>query len=113
MKVCYWREKIPGTYSADKRFPCFIVTEGEESKSHIYGLPSHEYPGMVKVGHTAGHAPSHTPVHTTPAHVTWIYKRSLKKKPFSDLGWAELPLVCVPVVGKDLCYFVEVRGCVR
>lgn len=50
MKVCYWREKVPGTYSADKRFPCFILTEGAESAVHIYGLPSHEYPGLVKVG---------------------------------------------------------------
>lgn len=57
MKVCYWKEKIPGTYNADKRFPCFILTEGEESKYHIYGLPSLEYPGLVKVGHAAGHAP--------------------------------------------------------
>lgn len=48
--MCYWREKVPGTYSADSRFPCFIVTEGEESEQHIYGLPSHEYPGLVKVG---------------------------------------------------------------
>lgn len=50
VKVCYWREKVPGTYSADKRFPCFILTEGDESAAHIYGLPSHEYPGLVKVG---------------------------------------------------------------
>lgn len=50
MKVCYWREKVPGTYDANNRFPCFIVTEGEESEHHIYGLPSHEYPGLVKVG---------------------------------------------------------------
>lgn len=48
--MCYWREKVPGTYNADNRFPCFLVTEGEESKQHIYGLPSHEYPGLVKVG---------------------------------------------------------------
>lgn len=48
--MCYWREKVPGTYDADNRFPCFILTEGEESKHHIYGLPSHEYPGLVKVG---------------------------------------------------------------
>lgn len=51
VKVCYWREKVPGTYDADKCFPCFILTEGEESKAHIYGLPAHEYPGLVKVGH--------------------------------------------------------------
>ncbi|XP_003978476.2 peroxisomal sarcosine oxidase [Takifugu rubripes] len=49
MKVCYWREKVPGTYDANNRFPCFILTEGEESEHHIYGLPSHEYPGLVKV----------------------------------------------------------------
>lgn len=55
MKVCYWQEKVPGTYSADRRFPCFILIDGEESKGHVYGLPSHEYPGLVKVGRPGNH----------------------------------------------------------
>uniref|UniRef100_H3CHB8 Pipecolic acid oxidase n=1 Tax=Tetraodon nigroviridis TaxID=99883 RepID=H3CHB8_TETNG len=54
MKVCYWREKVPGTYSADRQFPCFIMTEGNEFPAHIYGLPSHEYPGLVKVCNHVG-----------------------------------------------------------
>ncbi|KAK1900033.1 Peroxisomal sarcosine oxidase, partial [Dissostichus eleginoides] len=48
INVCYWKEKVPGTYDVKKRFPCFLLTEGEESDKHIYGLPSNEYPGLVK-----------------------------------------------------------------
>ncbi|XP_069581829.1 peroxisomal sarcosine oxidase, partial [Brachyistius frenatus] len=48
LNVCYWKEKVPGTYGVQQRFPCFLLTEGEESKYHIYGLPSNEYPGLVK-----------------------------------------------------------------
>lgn len=49
MNVYYWKEKVPGSYHVKKRFPCFIQTEGKESKLHIYGLPSNEYPGLMKV----------------------------------------------------------------
>ncbi|XP_040903234.1 peroxisomal sarcosine oxidase [Toxotes jaculatrix] len=49
INVCYWKEKVPGSYDVKRRFPCFILTEGEESKEHIYGLPSNEYPGLVKI----------------------------------------------------------------
>lgn len=49
INVCYWKEKIPELYDVKKRFPCFLLTEGEY-KDHIYGLPSNEYPGLVKVG---------------------------------------------------------------
>lgn len=52
--MCYWKEKVPGTYHINKRFPCFLLTEGDESKYHIYGLPSLEYPGLVKVGPRTG-----------------------------------------------------------
>ncbi|XP_029373811.1 peroxisomal sarcosine oxidase [Echeneis naucrates] len=49
INVCYWKEKVPGTYSVKRRFPCFVLTEGEETNEHIYGLPSDEYPGLVKI----------------------------------------------------------------
>ncbi|XP_057694812.1 peroxisomal sarcosine oxidase isoform X2 [Corythoichthys intestinalis] len=49
INVCYWKEKIPDSYNVKKRFPCFILTEGEEAKDHIYGLPSNEYPGLMKI----------------------------------------------------------------
>lgn len=52
--MCYWKEKVPESYSVKRRFPCFLLTEGEESKEHIYGLPSNEYPGLVKVCHSTG-----------------------------------------------------------
>ncbi|XP_041850505.1 peroxisomal sarcosine oxidase [Melanotaenia boesemani] len=54
INVCYWREKVPGSYDVKRRFPCFILTEGEESKEHIYGLPSNEYPGMMKICYSIG-----------------------------------------------------------
>uniref|UniRef100_A0A672SRE4 Pipecolic acid oxidase n=1 Tax=Sinocyclocheilus grahami TaxID=75366 RepID=A0A672SRE4_SINGR len=49
ISVCYWKEKIPGTYSVGQRFPCFIEMEPEEGEYDIYGLPSNEYPGLMKV----------------------------------------------------------------
>uniref|UniRef100_A0A3Q3JSF4 FAD dependent oxidoreductase domain-containing protein n=2 Tax=Monopterus albus TaxID=43700 RepID=A0A3Q3JSF4_MONAL len=54
INVCYWKEKVPGSYDVNQRFPCFILTQGEESKEHIYGLPSNEYPGLVKVCYHKG-----------------------------------------------------------
>ncbi|XP_031647296.1 peroxisomal sarcosine oxidase-like [Oncorhynchus kisutch] len=49
MNVCYWREKIPGSYNVQHRFPCFIQLESEEAKNYIYCLLSNEYPGLMKV----------------------------------------------------------------
>lgn len=54
INVCYWKEKVPGSYSMKQRFPCFVQTECLESKVHIYGLPSNEYPGLMKVRHVTG-----------------------------------------------------------
>ncbi|XP_018556429.1 peroxisomal sarcosine oxidase [Lates calcarifer] len=54
INVCYWKEKVPGSYNVKQRFPCFLLTEGEESKEHIYGLPSNEYPGLVKICYHMG-----------------------------------------------------------
>ncbi|XP_073902599.1 peroxisomal sarcosine oxidase isoform X2 [Castor canadensis] len=47
INVCYWREKVPGSYSASQAFPCFIGLD--QAPHHIYGLPAGEYPGLVKV----------------------------------------------------------------
>lgn len=49
INVCYWKEKIPGTYSVGQHFPCFIQMEPKEGEYDIYGLPSNEYPGLMKV----------------------------------------------------------------
>lgn len=54
INVCYWKEKVPGTYDVKQRFPCFLLTEGEETNEHIYGLPSNEYPGLVKICYHMG-----------------------------------------------------------
>lgn len=49
INVCYWKEKTPGSYNVKNRFPCFVLTSAEESDVHIYGLPSNEYPGLMKI----------------------------------------------------------------
>ncbi|XP_027136659.1 peroxisomal sarcosine oxidase isoform X2 [Larimichthys crocea] len=54
INVCYWKEKVLGSYNVKRRFPCFLLTEGEEAKEHIYGLPSNEYPGLVKICYHMG-----------------------------------------------------------
>ncbi|KAI3354682.1 hypothetical protein L3Q82_019176, partial [Scortum barcoo] len=54
INVCYWKEKVLGTYDVKRRFPCFLLTEGKESNEHIYGLPSNEYPGLVKICYHMG-----------------------------------------------------------
>ncbi|XP_041733941.2 peroxisomal sarcosine oxidase isoform X1 [Coregonus clupeaformis] len=54
INVCYWREKVPGSYNIQHRFPCFIQLESEEAKHHIYGLPSNEYPGLMKLCYHTG-----------------------------------------------------------
>ncbi|KAM6933588.1 peroxisomal sarcosine oxidase [Xenentodon cancila] len=54
INVCYWKEKVPGSYDVKQRFPCFLQTESEELKDPIYGLPSNEYPGMMKICYHMG-----------------------------------------------------------
>ncbi|XP_030633638.1 peroxisomal sarcosine oxidase [Chanos chanos] len=54
INVCYWGEKVPGSYHISRRFPCFVQVESKESKHHIYGFPSNEYPGLMKVCYHAG-----------------------------------------------------------
>ncbi|XP_041949351.1 peroxisomal sarcosine oxidase-like [Alosa sapidissima] len=54
INVCYWREKVPGTYGADAHCPCFLQTASEGAEYHIYGLPSNEYPGLVKICYHMG-----------------------------------------------------------
>ena len=48
ISVCYWKEKNPGEYDLGK-FPTFYQNEAIEGKFSVYGLPSMEYPGYVKV----------------------------------------------------------------
>ncbi|NXY52120.1 SOX oxidase, partial [Ceuthmochares aereus] len=47
--VCYWREKEPGSLRS-----CFIAVGLRQAPHGIYGLPSLEYPGLVKVCHHHG-----------------------------------------------------------
>ncbi|KAM8904789.1 peroxisomal sarcosine oxidase [Spinachia spinachia] len=54
INVCYWKEKVPGSYNVKQRFPCFLLTEFEGTKVEIYGLPSNEYPGLMKICYHGG-----------------------------------------------------------
>ncbi|MCJ8740069.1 hypothetical protein PDJAM_G00054570 [Pangasius djambal] len=54
INVCYWKEKVPGSYSISNRFPCFIQMKPKEAEHDIYGLPSNEYPGLMKVCYHMG-----------------------------------------------------------
>ncbi|NWZ40260.1 SOX oxidase, partial [Brachypodius atriceps] len=49
--VCYWREKQPGSASVS---PCFLTRGLSQVPHGIYGLPSIEYPGLMKVCHHHG-----------------------------------------------------------
>lgn len=47
INVCYWREKVPGSYSVSQAFPCILGLD--LAPHHIYGLPASEYPGLMKI----------------------------------------------------------------
>ncbi|XP_012872032.1 PREDICTED: peroxisomal sarcosine oxidase [Dipodomys ordii] len=47
INVCYWKEKDPGSYSVSQAFPCFLGLD--VAPHHVYGIPSGEYPGLMKV----------------------------------------------------------------
>lgn len=47
VRVFYWKEKEFGKYTIDSGFPAFIDLTSESKP--IYGLPSLEYPSLVKV----------------------------------------------------------------
>lgn len=49
INVCYWRENVPGSYGVSQAFPCFLGLDLGPAPHHIYGLPSREYPGLMKV----------------------------------------------------------------
>nr|XP_036864302.1 peroxisomal sarcosine oxidase isoform X4 [Manis javanica] len=49
INVCYWQEKVPGSYSVSQAFPCLLGLGLSLTPYHIYGLPSGEYPGLMKV----------------------------------------------------------------
>ncbi|XP_039364145.1 peroxisomal sarcosine oxidase [Mauremys reevesii] len=51
INVCYWKETVPGAYGVSANFPCFLVLC---APPHIYGLPSNEYPGLVKICYHSG-----------------------------------------------------------
>ncbi|XP_063415732.1 peroxisomal sarcosine oxidase-like [Mytilus trossulus] len=52
INVCYWKERTKGEYGADK-FPVFFQIPAIDGYE-VYGLPSEEYPGHVKICLHAG-----------------------------------------------------------
>lgn len=55
INVCYWREKVPGSYSVSQAFPCILSLD--MAPHHIYGLPASEYPGLMKVSYWTTRGP--------------------------------------------------------
>ncbi|NXP50958.1 SOX oxidase, partial [Heliornis fulica] len=47
--VCYWREKESGKPGVGRAGPCFMALGLSQAPHGVYGLPSLEYPGLVKV----------------------------------------------------------------
>ena len=45
----YWKVDVPENFSK-QRFPAFIGYLTDDRTFGYYGLPIHEYPGLVKVG---------------------------------------------------------------
>lgn len=62
INVCYWREKVPGSYGVSRAFPCFLGLGLSAAPHHIYGLPSGEYPGLMKVSGKAQREPVGPPL---------------------------------------------------
>uniref|UniRef100_A0A8C8S3Z1 Peroxisomal sarcosine oxidase n=1 Tax=Pelusios castaneus TaxID=367368 RepID=A0A8C8S3Z1_9SAUR len=54
INVCYWQEKVPGAYGVSAHFPCLLAIRANQASHHIYGLPSNEYPGLVKICYHSG-----------------------------------------------------------
>lgn len=52
INVCYWREKVPGSYSISQAFPCILALN--LTPHPIYGLPASEYPGLMKINYHHG-----------------------------------------------------------
>ncbi|XP_030143683.4 peroxisomal sarcosine oxidase [Taeniopygia guttata] len=52
--VCYWREKQAGSAGLGSVSPCFLTLGLSQAPHGIYGLPSIEYPGLMKVCHHHG-----------------------------------------------------------
>lgn len=46
--VLYWKTKQPGIYSVKSGFPNFYDCTAHDERC-LYGIPSFEYPDMVKV----------------------------------------------------------------
>ncbi|KAM6931583.1 peroxisomal sarcosine oxidase isoform 3-T3 [Lycodopsis pacificus] len=91
MNVYYWKEKVPGTYDVKQRFPCFLLTECEETKYHIYGLPSNEYPGLMKMT-----PDQHFVLDRHPSHSNIVFGAG-----FSGHGFK-----FGPIIGKLLCELI-------
>ncbi|XP_041349375.1 peroxisomal sarcosine oxidase-like [Gigantopelta aegis] len=67
--VMYWKEKTRGSYSVDENCPVFSYTP-RHATAVIYGLPSDEYPGLVKV--CLHHGPEIDPDLRDEVDVTWV-----------------------------------------
>ncbi|OWF44915.1 peroxisomal sarcosine oxidase-like isoform X2 [Mizuhopecten yessoensis] len=74
ISVFYWKEKIAGTYGADK-FPTFLGGNARGSFD-VYGMPSLEYPGLYKLCLHSG--PEIDPDRRDDADSTWVLDKMKK-----------------------------------
>uniref|UniRef100_A0A8C5W7E6 Peroxisomal sarcosine oxidase n=1 Tax=Leptobrachium leishanense TaxID=445787 RepID=A0A8C5W7E6_9ANUR len=49
INVCYWKEKFPGKSDILTNAPLFLAGGLNGVEHEIYGLPSQEYPGLIKI----------------------------------------------------------------
>ncbi|KAM8977048.1 peroxisomal sarcosine oxidase [Pelodytes ibericus] len=54
INVCYWKEKTPGASGLLESLPCFLAMDLNGEKNEVYGLPSQEYPGLIKICYHGG-----------------------------------------------------------
>ncbi|KAM9210020.1 peroxisomal sarcosine oxidase isoform 3-T3 [Dugong dugon] len=87
INVCYWREKVPGSYGGSQAFPCFLSLGLDLAPHHIYGLPAGEYPGLVKSpSDHGGRQQKHTPLLTVcSARPSDVLSPGKGSPPFEDL----------------------------
>ncbi|KAM9210021.1 peroxisomal sarcosine oxidase isoform 4-T4 [Dugong dugon] len=109
INVCYWREKVPGSYGGSQAFPCFLSLGLDLAPHHIYGLPAGEYPGLVKSpSDHGGRQQKHTPLLTVcSARPSDVLSPGKGSPPFEDLTFLNTAANIGSVVGMDS----EVTSC--
>ncbi|XP_033749069.1 peroxisomal sarcosine oxidase-like [Pecten maximus] len=95
IKVCYWKEKIPGTFSS-RQFPVFSQVNAI-GPYLVYGVPCEEYPDLVKV--CLHYGPAVDPDYRDTVDDNWV-KEALQKYVIEHLPGLEP----YPVITESCIY---------